>query len=100
MFRHVTRFGVLRKVTCQVQRNLGVSAVLAQKSGTALDPIQQLFLEKIREYKSKSVQGKLLGATPEVEKALKEELDKVDRMFNATGKDMTKFPTFTFTGKL
>lgn len=39
----------IRGVVCQ--RNLGVLAPLLQK---ATDPIQQLFLDKIREYKQKS----------------------------------------------
>ena len=39
----------------QFRRNLGVSAALYQKAA-ATDPIQQLFLAKIREYKQKYVQ--------------------------------------------
>jgi hypothetical protein len=39
-----------------------------------------------------------VDATPEVQAALKEELDKLDRQFNAVGKDMTQFPTFNFQG--
>lgn len=34
------------------RRNFGVAAVAYQKSG--VDPIQQLFLDKIREYRAKS----------------------------------------------
>lgn len=35
------------------RRNLGISAVLAQK-GQATDPIQKLFLQKLKEYDSKA----------------------------------------------
>lgn len=63
------------------------------------DPIQQLFVDKIQEYskKSKAAGGKLVDMTPEVEKQLQQELDKVARQYGGgPGVDMTKFPTFTF----
>ncbi|XP_067675994.1 ATP synthase-coupling factor 6, mitochondrial-like [Haliotis asinina] len=94
--RIVSRLGAVRHtIVQQAQRNVGVTAVAAQKT----DPIQQLFIDKIREYsqKSKSAGGKLVDATPSVEQSLKEELEKIDRIFGATGKDMTQFPTFSFT---
>ena len=34
-------------------RNIGISAVVCQKAAAQLDPIQQLFLEKVREYSKK-----------------------------------------------
>lgn len=37
----------------QLQRNFGVSAAVAQKQ-KVVDPIQQLFVDKIREYAKKS----------------------------------------------
>ena len=40
----------------------------------------------------------MVGATPDTEKALSEELAKLGKVFNATG-DMTQFPSFTFTGE-
>ena len=39
-----------------------------------------------------------MDATPEVEASLKDELEKVDRVYSAAGKDMTQFPTFSFKG--
>ena len=39
-----------------------------------------------------------MDATPQVEALLKDELEKVDRVYSAKGKDMTQFPTFNFTG--
>ncbi|XP_018014572.1 ATP synthase-coupling factor 6, mitochondrial [Hyalella azteca] len=77
-------------------RNYGVSAVCLQK---AVDPIQQLFVDKVREYgqKSKSSGGKLVDSTPQVEKQLQQELDKVAKQYGGgAGTDMTKFPSFKF----
>jgi len=80
--------------TC-LRRNLSASAVVLQKT----DPIQQLFVDKIREYgkSSKANGGKMVDVTPEVEKALGNELEKIEKAYQATGVDMTKFPTFNFT---
>ncbi|XP_037779632.1 ATP synthase-coupling factor 6, mitochondrial-like [Penaeus monodon] len=78
-----------------LRRNFGASTVLLKTS----DPIQQLFVDKIQEYskKSKAAGGKLVDMTPEVEKQLQQELDKVARQYGGgPGVDMTKFPTFTF----
>ncbi|KAK7495151.1 hypothetical protein BaRGS_00013561 [Batillaria attramentaria] len=113
MFRALTRLGVVRHITQHARRNIGFTAVAAQEAGKGdesapaedkksggpriNDPIQKLFLEKIREYRSKSGDGKLVDATPEIEARLKGELDKVDHMFKVEqGQDMTKFPRFDF----
>ncbi|VEN40278.1 unnamed protein product [Callosobruchus maculatus] len=76
-------------------RNIGILAPCLQK---ATDPIQQLFIDKIREYKSKSNNGKnLVEPSPDLEKELKTELEKIARQFGGgPGVDMTKFPTFKF----
>ncbi|XP_059611928.1 ATP synthase-coupling factor 6, mitochondrial [Phlebotomus argentipes] len=85
--------GIVRKGAF-VARNFGVSAPASQK---ATDPIQQLFLKKVQEYKSKESGGKLVDATPEVERDLKTELDRVSKQFGGgSGVDMTKFPEFKF----
>merc|ERR1711915_219566 len=86
----------VRSLQAVIRRNYGASAVLFKK---AADPIQQLFVDKIQEYgkKSKTSGGKLVEATPEVERELQQELDKVARQYGGgPGVDMTKFPTFTF----
>ena len=50
----VSRVGMVgRQVLQHARRNIGLSAVAAQKAATVTDPIQQLFLDKIREYKTK-----------------------------------------------
>ncbi|XP_058119171.1 ATP synthase-coupling factor 6, mitochondrial [Anopheles ziemanni] len=80
----------------QARRNYGVSAVLLSK---ATDPIQQLFVTKLRDYaqKSKGAGGKLVDASPEIEKELKQEMDKLAKQYGgAAGEDMTNFPAFKF----
>ncbi|CAH0400658.1 unnamed protein product [Chilo suppressalis] len=73
-----------------ITRNLAA----AQK---ATDPIQQLFLDKVREYKQKSAGGKLVEASPEIERELKAELDKLEKQYGGgSGVDMTAFPSFKF----
>ncbi|NP_001091814.1 mitochondrial ATP synthase coupling factor 6 [Bombyx mori] len=73
-----------------VSRNLAA----AQK---ATDPIQQLFLDKIREYKQKSAGGKVPDASPAVEKELKTELEKLEKQYGGgPGIDMTAFPSLKF----
>ena len=82
-------------VSVNVRRNLGASVVVTQK--TATDPVQGLFVEKIREYatKKKSAGGKLVDATKETEADLQGELDKVAKAYGGgKGVDMTKFPDF------
>merc|ERR1711860_395 len=77
-------------------RHLGAAAPAAQK---ASDPIQQLFVDKVREYAQKKTKagGKLVDATPKVEADLQKELDKVSAQFGGgKGVDMTKFPQFKF----
>merc|ERR1712168_32500 len=78
------------------RRNFGVAAVALQK---VTDPIQALFLSKVQEYskKSKAGGGNLVDSTPELEKALAQELGKVAKAYGGgDGVDMTKFPTFSF----
>ena len=77
------------------QRNLATSYVLANK--VAVDPIQGLFVEKIREYatKKKAAGGKFVDASPETEAFLQSELDKKSAAYGGgKGVDMSKFPDF------
>ncbi|XP_014771460.1 ATP synthase-coupling factor 6, mitochondrial [Octopus bimaculoides] len=89
---------VSRVISNAAQRNIGLSAP-AMQTAAALDPIQQLFVTKVREYanKSKAASGQMVDVTPEVKKTLDEELNKVSRVYNVEGQDMTQFPTFTWT---
>uniref|UniRef100_A0A3P8SSG6 ATP synthase peripheral stalk subunit F6, mitochondrial n=1 Tax=Amphiprion percula TaxID=161767 RepID=A0A3P8SSG6_AMPPE len=63
---------------------------------TDLDPVQRLFLEKIREYKNlHRLNARLLEAEPDYIKHLSEETAKLQRLYG--GGDLTSFPQFTFT---
>nr|CAD7589119.1 unnamed protein product [Timema genevievae] len=80
-----------------IRRNIGICAPALQK---ASDPIQQLFIDKVKEYrqKSSSLGGKLVDVNPEIERELASELDKLAKQYGGgEGVDMTQFPTFKFT---
>ncbi|RNA01648.1 ATP synthase-coupling factor mitochondrial [Brachionus plicatilis] len=74
-------------------RNIGSSAVVLQKA----DPIQQLFLKKIREYYQKKSASKtgLIDSSPETEKALKDEIEKINRQYGTSAS--SEFPVFNFS---
>ncbi|KAK1119128.1 hypothetical protein K0M31_013628 [Melipona bicolor] len=76
-----------------IKRNIGILAPALQK---ATDPIQQLFIDKIREYTAKSAGGKLVNATPEIEKERQSELDRIRKQYNIQG-DPKEFPKLKFT---
>uniref|UniRef100_A0A9J7ZLR1 ATP synthase peripheral stalk subunit F6, mitochondrial n=1 Tax=Cyprinus carpio carpio TaxID=630221 RepID=A0A9J7ZLR1_CYPCA len=90
-----------------IQRNLPPLTPLCTKaknlkkpvrytSITQLDPIQRLFLDKIREYSTKSqASAGPVDAGPVYEKALSEELNKLQRLYGSG--DLTKFPEFKFS---
>ncbi|KAM4607064.1 uncharacterized protein ACJ7VT_015359 [Polymixia lowei] len=61
-----------------------------------LDPVQRLFLEKIREYNNKSrmCEG-IVEAGPDYEKHLSEETARLQRLYG--GGDLDSFPVLTFT---
>lgn len=82
--------------TSLASRNVSTTcAVSAQtKSTTAQDPVQKLFLEKMKEYKQKSKGGSLPDSTPAFEARYKEEMEKVKRQFG--GGELDKFPQFNF----
>ncbi|XP_060820173.1 ATP synthase-coupling factor 6, mitochondrial-like [Bombus pascuorum] len=83
---------IITSVPKVIERNFGILAPALQK---ATDPIQQLFLDKIREYSAKSAGGKLVDATPELEKERQSELDRIRRQYNIKG-DPKDFPKFKF----
>ena len=77
-------------------RNVSTTCVVSAqaKPSTGEDPVQKLFLEKMKEYKQKSKGGSLPDSTPAFEARYKEEMDKVKRQFG--GGDLDKFPQFDF----
>ncbi|XP_029376957.1 cell wall protein RBR3-like isoform X2 [Echeneis naucrates] len=60
-----------------------------------LDPVQRLFLEKIRDYNN--IHRGPVEADPDYEKCLAEEVAKLQRLYG--GGDLSSFPQFTFTGE-
>ncbi|KAJ8736259.1 hypothetical protein PYW08_006915 [Mythimna loreyi] len=86
------------KLFCGVRATL-VSAVFTRSKGnkTATDPVQQLFLDKIREYRSKKPDESLLDPSPAILKEIRKEMAKLDKNYGGgKGVDMTAFPTFKF----
>ncbi len=45
---------IQRSVSVALRRNIGISAVLAQKGGAATDQVQRLFVQMIKEYDQKA----------------------------------------------
>ncbi|XP_043103631.1 ATP synthase-coupling factor 6, mitochondrial [Puntigrus tetrazona] len=81
-------------VSVALRRNIGLSAVVFNKAKD-LDPVQKMFLDKIREYNSKSrAAGGVVDAGPSYQKNLSEELTKLQRLYG--GGDLTNFPQFKF----
>ncbi|XP_038574662.1 ATP synthase-coupling factor 6, mitochondrial [Micropterus salmoides] len=87
---------VLRSaVSLTLRRNIGMSAVLFNRAKD-LDPVQKLFLDKIRDYKAKSkTSGGIVEAGPEYQKNLSDEVTKLQRLYG--GGDLNKFPDFKFS---
>ncbi|TSK17814.1 ATP synthase-coupling factor 6, mitochondrial [Bagarius yarrelli] len=82
-------------VSVTLRRNLGISAVVFNKA-KELDPVQKLFLDKIRDYNVKSKSsGGVVDAGPGYQKNMAEEISKLQRLYG--GGDLTKFPDFKFT---
>ncbi|XP_067394313.1 ATP synthase-coupling factor 6, mitochondrial [Emydura macquarii macquarii] len=81
-------------VSIHLRRNIGLSAIVFNKV-KELDPVQKLFIDKIREYNTKSQKsGGPADAGPEYQKDLAEETAKIQRLYG--GGDLTKFPEFKF----
>lgn len=87
---------VLRSaVSLTLRRNIGISAVVFNKARD-LDPVQKLFLDKIRDYNTKSkAAGGIVEAGPAYQKNLSDEVAKLQRLYG--GGDLTKFPDLKFT---
>ena len=84
-----------------LRRNIGVASYALQKAATGgsagMDPIQKLFLDKVREYKTKSKklgEGKLVDVSPQFEQKMHKEIDGMKRRFGSG--NMEEFPKFDF----
>ncbi|NWH66956.1 ATP5J factor, partial [Geococcyx californianus] len=81
-------------VFIHLRRNIGLSAIAFNKARD-LDPIQKLFVDKIREYNTKSKQaGGPVDAGPEFQREINESLARLQRAYGEG--DLTKFPEFKF----
>ncbi|KAI7790468.1 ATP synthase coupling factor 6 [Triplophysa rosa] len=98
----VGRIGTLKSLLAESSVRVPV-VTLSTKSGdkkskkpskAGLDPIQNLFLHSIRAYTTKSNAAGGLDAGPEYQKALAEEITKLQRLYG--GGDLTSFPDFKF----
>ncbi|XP_021542050.1 ATP synthase-coupling factor 6, mitochondrial-like [Neomonachus schauinslandi] len=79
-------------VSAHLGRNIGVSAVAFNKE---LDPVQKLFVDKIREYRTKrQASGGPADTGPEYQQDLERELFKLKQMYGKA--DMNTFPDFKF----
>ncbi|XP_038622046.1 ATP synthase-coupling factor 6, mitochondrial [Tachyglossus aculeatus] len=83
---------VLRSaVSVHLRRNVGASAVAFKQ----LDPIQKLFVDKIREYRTKrQTAGGPVDAGPDYQQDLDRELFRLKQMYGKA--DMNTFPEFKF----
>ncbi|XP_053310255.1 ATP synthase-coupling factor 6, mitochondrial [Spea bombifrons] len=86
---------VLRSaVSVHLRRNIGLTAIAFNKT-KELDPVQKIFVEKIREYNTKSQKaGGPVDAGTEYQKDLNEDISKLQRLYG--GGDLTQFPKFKF----
>uniref|UniRef100_A0A674K6D5 ATP synthase peripheral stalk subunit F6, mitochondrial n=1 Tax=Terrapene triunguis TaxID=2587831 RepID=A0A674K6D5_9SAUR len=81
-------------ISIHLRRNIGLSAIVFNKA-KELDPVQKLFIDKIREYNMKSQKaGGPADVGPEYQKNMAEEIAKIQRLYG--GGDLTKFPDFKF----
>ncbi|XP_061520091.1 ATP synthase-coupling factor 6, mitochondrial [Phycodurus eques] len=81
-------------VSVTLRRNIGLSAILLNRA-KELDPVQKLFLDKIRDYNTKSkASGGIVDAGPGYQKSMSEEVSKLERLYG--GGDLSKFPDFKF----
>lgn len=90
-FHLLQKCNVTRTVNRFVRRNISASSVLM---ANVSDPVQQLFLDKIKEYK-----GKFDSKTfdPSIDKGYKADLEKISKQYNInTNEDPKKFPTIKF----
>ncbi|XP_034007408.1 ATP synthase-coupling factor 6, mitochondrial [Trematomus bernacchii] len=82
-------------VSLTLRRNIGFSAVVFNRAKD-LDPIQKLFLDKIRSYKTKSrASGGVVDGDASYDKNVSDEIFKLQRLYG--GGDLDQFPELKFT---
>lgn len=98
---------LVTKGSCQwrniAARNLHLSGAVYQAQQKATDPIQQLFVTKIREYAQKKKQLKsgdvLVDASPEVVQNYSDSLNRIYKMYNLTEANSRNVPELKFEDK-
>ncbi|XP_069801063.1 ATP synthase-coupling factor 6, mitochondrial [Dendropsophus ebraccatus] len=81
-------------VSVHLRRNIGLTAIAFNKT-KELDPIQKLFVDKIRDYRTKSQKaGGAVDAGAEYQKELNDDISKLQRLYG--GGNLEKFPDFKF----
>ena len=90
---------LFRTKVFQAQRGLATSSVLYWNGKTGQDPIQKLFLDKLKEFNTKSKAGQVSMTPPEVAnmaKQYKDETERLRRVYGADKEDLSQFPSFKF----
>lgn len=75
-------------------RNVSTASAVMAKGN--LDPIQELFVSKLEEYKSKSKGGKLVDAGEEADAKIEKEIAQLQRRYGGNAKELEEFPNFNF----
>lgn len=78
------------------RRNIGVTAVVMAKAAKNADPIQNLFVEKLQEYKKKSTSAgdNLVDMTAEMKAKMEVEKQQIRKRFGEG--NLEEFPKFDF----
>lgn len=92
----------LRAVGCcqyLARRSMSLTTIGMQQAQT--DPVQQLFVEKLRDYgkkqKAQTNPDMLVDASADQTKAYNDELERISRMYQVKkGEDMREFPKLDF----
>ncbi|XP_071994694.1 ATP synthase-coupling factor 6, mitochondrial [Engystomops pustulosus] len=96
VLQHLFRFSSIFRssISVHLRRNIGLTAIAFNKT-KELDPIQKLFVDKIRDYRTKSQKsGGAVDAGAEYEKDLNEDISKLQRLYGVG--NLEKFPEFKF----
>ncbi|KAG8590843.1 hypothetical protein GDO81_006936 [Engystomops pustulosus] len=96
VLQHLFRFSSIFRssISVHLRRNIGLTAIAFNKT-KELDPIQKLFVDKIRDYRTKSQKsGGAVDAGAEYQKDLNEDISKLQRLYG--GGNLEEFPKFKF----
>jgi F-type H+-transporting ATPase subunit 6 len=90
LFRSVKALDILARGS----RSIWASSAVPAKQN--LDPIQELFVNKLAEYKTKSKGGKLVDAGEEADARREKEIAQLQRRYGGDSKQLEEFPKFNF----